>query len=277
MPILLLAEEVQASLRAGLSACKTQEQVNDFLGTSTAFNALIYSAKKIIHQEKFVQINGFPILDDFGWRYLTGVFGEYYDAVERTGIKTDCDYTGCSLNPLILHNDDAVDIRRQPRYGFIQVTHDDPLFVVPNGVVLVRELVRKLKFEDPELLTKLLTTNIPMLSYGVNFDDKNKEELFIEAPVIYKSNAGEYCVRFDYERVMFYYREKNLTQSRSEAQMVYFFLQHAAQIKKKIFLSEGNILVHDNRCTLHDRDECSIKIKIDGSSETREIAVSFAR
>lgn len=277
MPILLLSDEAQASIHAGLQASKTQEQVEDVLRQSQAMSALLYSAKKIVDQEKYVQIKGLPALNELGWQAIAGYFGEYYGAVERTDIKTDCHYTGCSLNPLVLHNDDAVDLSRQPKYGFIQVTQADSLGVVANGIVLARELKRKLQFEAPELLRKLLSQPIPMLSYGVNFDDKLKREIITNEPIIYKSDTGEYCVRFDHERNAYFYRKKGIDQSSGEALMIYEFLKHANQIKKKVYLSETDILIHDNKCTLHDREECSIRFNLDGTTHTRSIAVSFAR
>lgn len=277
MPTLLLSDEAQASIYAGLQACQNQKQIDDFLRESPALRSLLNSAKKVVHQEKYVRIKGLPLLSEPGWRFITGYFGEYYGAVERTDIKTDCNYTGCSLNPLVLHNDDAVDASRQPKYGFIQVTMNDPLEGVANGVVLVRELVRKLRFENPDLLRDLTSKPFPMFSYGVNYDDKSKREITIKEPILYKNDVGEYCVRFDYERNLHFYRSSGLVQSLDEASMVYEFLKHANQIKKKVLLSQGDILIHDNKCALHDRDECSIKFNMDGSTQTRSIAVSFAR
>ncbi|KUI99470.1 TauD/TfdA family dioxygenase [Vibrio sp. MEBiC08052] len=277
MSILILSDEAQASIHSGLQASQTQEQVDDLIRHNPAVSALLYSAKKIIHQEKYVQIKGLPILNELGWQSFVGYFGEYYGAIERTDIKTDCNYTGCSLNPLVLHNDDAVDLTHQPKYGFIQVTQTDALGIVANGIVLVRELKRKLQFEDPQLLRKLLSHPIPMLSYGINYDDKLKNEIITNEPIIYKSETGEYCVRFDQERNAYFYQMQGIEQSPDEALMIYEFLRHANQIKKKLFLSEGDILIHDNQCTLHDREGCSIKFNLDGTTYTRSIAVSFAR
>lgn len=277
MPILLLSEDAQASLNTGLLACETKEQVDELIRESPALNALLYSARKIVDQEKYVQIKGIPNLSNAGWQAITGHFGEYYGAVEKTDIKTDCNYSGCSVNSLILHNDDAVDVDNQPKYGFIQVTQADSLGVVSNGIVLARELKRKLQFEAPELLNKLLFNPIPMLSYGVNYDDKLKEEIITNEPILYKSNSGDYCFRFDYDRNIFFYRNQGRIQSTDEAKMIYEFLKHANQIKKKIYLASGDILIHDNKCTLHDREECSIKFNSDGTTYTRSIAVSFAR
>lgn len=277
MPILLLSDEAQASIRAGLKASKTQEQVENVLRQNHAISALLCSAKKVVDQEKYVQIKGLPVLNELGWQAITGYFGKYYGTVERTGIKTDCYYTGCSLNPLVLHNDDAVDISHQPKYGFIQVTQADSLGIVANGIVLARELKRKLQFEAPELLCKLLSHSIPMLSYGINYDDSLKHEIITNEPIIYKSDTGEYCIRFDHERNSYFYRKKGVCQSSDEALMIYEFLKHANQIKKMVFLSETDILIHDNKCTLHDREECSIRFNLDGTTHTRSIAVSFAR
>tara|TARA_R110000764_G_scaffold110472_1_gene196934 strand:+ start:712 stop:1551 length:840 start_codon:yes stop_codon:yes gene_type:complete len=277
MPILLLSDEAQASINASLRSDRGQRQMEDVLGSNRAVVALLSAAMIILRQEKFVQIKGFPVLDDSAWKFFSEHFGVYAGAVERTDIKVDCTYTGCAINPLTLHNDDAIDLERQPEYGFIQVTTADRCGPVSNGVVLARELVRKLKFEDPDLLQKLISLPIPMLSYGINHESASKREIIIDTPIIYKDVDGEYCLRFDLERNSHYYREKKKSQPLEEGMMIYQFLRHASVLKKKVLLSVGDILVLDNKRTLHDREECTICFNLDGTTQTRSIAVSFSR
>ncbi len=277
MPVLLLSDEAQASINAGLRSGRAQRKMEDVLVSNQAVAALLSAAKTTLRQEKFVQIKGFPILDEGAWKFFSENFGMYAGAVERTDIKVDCTYTGCAINSLTLHNDDAIDLERQPEYGFIQVTASDPCGPVANGVVLARELVRQLRFEDPDLLRQLTSTPIPMLSYGINHEAASKHEIVIETPILYKDVYGEYCLRFDSERNAHYYRAMERPQPLEEAMMIYRFLKCANDLKKKVLLSVGDILVHENKRTLHDREECAICFNLDGTTQTRSIAVSFAR
>lgn len=277
MPTLILSSELRALIKKGLEVHEgtnvTHPPLNEQPGLFNFFDAV----KKILHQEKYVHIRGIPVLSNEGWRAFTSCFGLFYGVVERTDIKIDCHYSACSINPLTLHNDDAIDEVRQPKYGFIQVTNEDPLHPVANGIVVVRELVQQLRYEAPELLKILLSHPVPMFSHGVNYEEKDGESIIINSPILYKSSSGEYQIRFDHDRIRRYYQEMKKKQPFEEGKMIYDFLQAAQKIKQKITLSYSDLLVHDNLCTLHDRDACNIELYSDGTRNTRHISVSFAR
>jgi len=277
MAILKISDELQAELKTLLKSSQSPEETIDILSKSTKFSSLLTSLKKILIEDKFVQFRGGELSNyNFFFTALVNCFGEYYGVIEHTGIKIDCDYTGCSRNQLVLHNDDAIDIERQPQFGFIQVIKEDPIFKVHNGIVLIRELIRELKFKDPDLLNSLLTVPVPMCSYGINYDGDNKKRLVVKEPILTKDIDG-YKVRFDFERINFYYKEKNEKQPYEESKMIFDFLQYANGIKKALFLEVGDILIQNNKETLHDRDECSIELGTNGKLNSREILVSFAR
>ena len=260
MAILKISDEFQAELKTLLKSSQSLKETIDIISKSTEFSNLLTSLKKVLKEDKFVQFRGGELSNyNFFFTALVSSFGEYYGVVEHTGIKIDCNYTGCSRNQLVLHNDDAIDIDHQPHFGFIQVIKKDPVLKVQNGIVIIRELIRELKFKNPELLHSLLTVPVPMCSYGINYDDQNKKRLVIKEPILSKDNSG-YKVRFDFERINFYYKEKNEKQPYEESKMIFDFLKYANSIKKALFLEVGDILIQNNKETLHDRDESSIEL-----------------
>lgn len=277
MAILKISDELQDELITLLKSSKSLEETIIVLKETPKFSTLLSSIETILKEDKFVQFRGGKLSDyKFFFTALVSFFGEYYGVVEHTGIKVECEYTGCSRNQLVLHNDDAIDIEQQPRLGFIQLTKKDPILNVKNGIVLIRELIRELKFKNPGLLNDLLTVPVPMCSYGINYDGKKKRRIVVKEPILSKDEAG-YRVRFDFERISFYYKELKQKQSYEEGKMIFDFLQYANGIKKIIYLEVGDILIQNNKETLHDRDECSIIMEKDKKLNTREILVSFAR
>tara|TARA_R110000764_G_scaffold240095_1_gene342410 strand:- start:4834 stop:5667 length:834 start_codon:yes stop_codon:yes gene_type:complete len=277
MAILKISDEFQDELITLLKSSQSLEETIDILKKDSKFSNLLISIENILKEDKFVQFRGGKLSNyKFFFAGLVSCFGEYYGVIEHTGIKVDCDYTGCSRNQLFLHNDDAIDIERQPRLGFIQLIKKDPILKVKNGVVLIRELIRELKFKNPNLLNELLTVPVPMCSYGINYDGDSKRRIVIKEPILSKDDSG-YKVRFDFERISFYYKDLNKRQPYVEGKMIFDFLQYANSIKKILYLDVGDILIQKNKETLHDRDECSIEIGVDGQLNTREILVSFAR
>ena len=279
MPILSLSKTFQSDLRGKLEGSTSVKSITHVLNSIPTFISIKESIQKVLDEDKFVVIKGFPVgskKDRLFFEALVSQFGQFYGAVEFTGIKVDCRYAACSRNALTLHNDDPIDLVKQPKLGVIQVIKQDPLFKVENGVVIIRELIRVLKFENKKLLDDLLSTPVPMLSYGVNYDDDNKDEIVINEPILRKTEVG-YMVRFDFDRNKFYYQIKQEKQKYEESKMIYDFLFYADKIKKTMVLELGDILIHNNLEALHDRGECSIEFNEDGSLNSREILVSFVR
>ena len=59
--------------------------------------------------------------------------------------------------------------------------------------------------------------------------------------------------------------------------MIESFIDVCNKVKHQYHLETGDILILNNLKTLHDRSECSLEINADGSFNTREIIVGFAR
>jgi hypothetical protein len=276
MTVLALAKSFQANHLASLKNLSEKNQFKFYIKNDKAFINLIKSIKTILAEDQYIVIRGLINGSEDFFEVFIEEFGIYYGVIERTGIKLDCDYTGCNRKALNLHNDDAIDLDNQPKFGFIQVTKTDPVMKVSNGVVVIKELVSKLKYENQKLLDELLTTSVPMLSYGVNYVSDQRDEIIINQPILYKKD-GTYQVRFDDSRVAHFYYKKGLKQSYQELNMIESFVKAAHEIKHKYYLECGDILIQNNLTTLHDRSECSLEINEDGSFDSREIMVSFAR
>lgn len=279
MSIIRVSDELSGIIAAKLEKIKVYHQldIDAYVKNDDSFQFVIENAKKILDHNFFVIIKNIGFVREKQvFESFTKPFGLFYGAVEYTGIKLDCAYTGCSIKPIELHNDDAVDVNHQPTYAFIQVQNEDPLKLSKNGMVKIDQIVEYLKIHDEEFLDQLLNTKIKYLSYGVNYDGEDKQEIVISEPILYKKN-DMYCVRFDLTRIKYFYWVKKIPQAKEEKLLIDKFLSIAKMFREEFYLEKGDILIQNNKRTLHDRTECSIEINADGSLNTREIFVSFAR
>lgn len=276
--------KLSTALKKELKLCAINKTVSTELQSidfskNKHIDFFIKDLKKLLDEDLFVHVKELTLANFDKHIFLAALvqeFGEYYGMVESTGIKIDCNYTGCSRTPIILHNDDAIDLIRQPKIGFIQVTKADPVNDVNNGIVLIRDLVNFLKYESPTLLNDLLTIPIPMLSFGVNFDGSDKNEILTTEPIL-REECGKYLVRFDFYRNKFFYKFRGIKQDPMEKKLIYDFIKNCEIVKKSFNLDLNDIFIFNNHETVHDRGECSIEYGLDGLINSREIIVSFAR
>ncbi len=279
MTILRLSKEL-----SGAVATKSQQFTNtpqklidDFVQKDDNFQSIARHCKQILNDRLHVVIQnvGFNRQKKL-FEAFVKLFGKFYGTVEYTAINIESPYVGGQHKEIILHNDDAIDLFQQPNNTFIQVINEDPLKSTKNGVVDIDDIVNHLMIYDTELLDKLFDHEVPMLSYGINFDGDNKEEIITTEPILYKSNEENH-VRFDLTRILHYYWKKQLTQSTDEKHLIDSFLTIAKKYRREYYLAAGDMLILCNKRTLHDRSECNFRLNIDGSFETREIFVSFTR
>jgi len=253
------------------------DDIERFVRKDKDFSDVIEKIKVVLEKNLFVTIKNIGFLREKSlFEAFVKQFGEYYGAVEYTDIKLECLYTGCNYNRINFHNDDAVDIDKQPKYGFIQVENEDPLKITQNYIVKVDDIIEYLELYNSELLEALFAYKIPMLSYGVNYDSQNNNEIIVNESIFYKDETN-IKVRFDTTRIKHYYWKKNIVQSLEERKLIYDFLQVCEKFSKKLYLEKGDIFIHNNHRTLHDRGDCSMELLEDKTFNTREIFVSFAR
>lgn len=279
MPLLKISEELSASIAAKSQKIKIfhQNEIDTLIKTDGSFQKIFSCANKLLEKSQFVVIKSIGFNQEKSiFEAFVKLFGEFYGAIEYTDIKIDCPYTGCKYDAIELHNDDAIDLQNQPKNGFIQVLNEDPLKTTQNGLVKIDDIINFLEIHDEKLLFNLFNHKVPMLAYGVNYDGGNKEEIITKKPIFYIENE-ENRVRFDLTRINFYYWKKQIKQSIKERKMIDDFLSVAKKFRTNLYLEAGDILIHHNKRTLHDRTSCSLELNSDGSLNTRDIFVSFTR
>lgn len=277
--ILKVSDALSKNISAKCKKIKTfrQEDIDLFIAQDKDFFKIIRNTKLVLEKNLFVTLKNIGFVREKSiFESFVKQFGEYYGAVEYTDIKIECSYTGCNYNRIYFHNDDAIDIKNQPKYGFIQVQNEDPLKITKNYIVKIDDIVEYLEIYNERLLEKLFEHKFPMLSYGVNYDANDKDEIIIKEPILYKKQDLIY-VRFDLHRIKHFYWKKQIQQTIEEKRIINEFLNVCEKFKKEVYLEKGDIFIHNNKRTLHDRGECSIELLEDGSFNTREIFVSFAR
>lgn len=279
MSIVKVSKELSSDIATKAQKIKLyhQRDIDAFLKSDNSFQNIFNTAKRILEENYFVIIKNIGFVKEKSiFEAFVKQFGKYYGAMEYTGIKLDCPYTGCTYNSIELHNDDALDLINQPLYGFIQVQSEDPLKLAKNGLVKIDDIVNYLEIYDKNFLDDLVNIKINMLAYGINYDGNDTEKIVLNEPILYKIDRV-FNVRFDLTRVQHYYWKEDLPQSVEEKFLIDKFLSIAKQFRKEFYLEEGDILIQNNKRTLHDRTECSFELNLDGSFNTREIFVSFTR
>jgi hypothetical protein len=254
-----------------------QLEVDKFVSQDEHFSLIRSSAIKILKKDHFIVIKNLGFCrNKVVFESFVKLFGRFYGVVEYTGIKLDCPYTGCNYSPLALHTDDAIDINN-PKYTFIQVLNEDPNGneFGWNGIVKIDEVFEYLSICDKSLLDTLLSHKFPMFSVGISAYSNNKEEIIIKEPILSYDNKT-LRVRFDLSRIKYFYFKKNLQMPEEENKIIEKFLSICERFRKRYYLEQSDMLIIDNHKTMHDREETTIELNLDGTLNTREIFVSFA-
>lgn len=280
MAILSVSEELNKIIakKTEKTLCWMQPNLDDFVKNDRHFNVISDSVKKLLSDDKFVVLKNIGFSGNKSvFESFIKLFGEFYGVVEHTGIHLDCKYSGCNYRPVELHNDDAID-NPPPKYGFIQSIKQDPNGndFAWNGIVKIDEVVKHLKIHDRSALDQLLKHEFPMLALGISAYGDDKSEIVFKSPILGMEN-GSYNVRFDHGRINYFYFKKEKEMPEEEKKLIDIFLSVCKKHKKRYLLSQGDILIHDNHKTLHDREEATIEINENGQINSREIIVSFAR
>lgn len=256
----------------------SQLELDNFIKNDSDFKNIFNYANKLLEDNLFVIIKNIGFNKDRAiFESFVKLFGNFYGAIEYTDVKMNCFYTGCKFNKIPFHNDDAIDLKNQPDIGFIQVLTEDPLKFTKNGIVKIDDVVEYLKITDQSFLKTLFEYKIPMLSFGINYDGLNRDKILIKEPILYRNDNDNSVinVRFDLSRINYFYWKENITQSNKEKKLLNNFFSILNKFKSEFYLEEGDILIHKNKRTLHDRAECNFLLNQDGTLSTREIFVSF--
>lgn len=279
MTVLSISHQLQTQIATKTERISVfvQSEIDEFIQQDEHFSLIHRSAEKILDKNCFVAIKNIGFCrNKLIFEAFIKLFGRFYGVVEYTGIKLDCNYTGCSYNALTLHNDDAIDLNN-PKYTFIQVLSEDPNGNAFgwNGVVKIDDVFEYLSIHDKELLDKLFNYPFPMLSFGVSAYSDSREEIILKQPIFTYHN-DKIRVRFDLSRIKYFYFKKEIQMPDEEKLILDKFLTVCQQFRKRYYLSKGDILIVDNHRTLHDREETTIELDVQGDLISREIFVSFA-
>ncbi len=256
-----------------------QKDIDRSVKDNHHFSIIFDNVNKILLKNDYVIIKNIGFSRDRRiFESFIKLFGTFYgDSIEFASIKTECNYTACNYGLIELHNDDMIALDKIPKYGFIQVVNEDPLRLAKNGIVKISEVAEYLKIYNPNLLNDLLVTKIPMMTYGINYNDKNKKWVSINETILYETENHLYNVRFDLGAIKTYYWQHKEKQSSKEQKLIKDFLKVCKKIRREYYLEAGDILIHNNTVALHDRTSSAIELNIDGSLNSREIFVGFTQ
>ncbi|MFZ2726302.1 MAG: TauD/TfdA family dioxygenase [Methylococcaceae bacterium] len=279
MTLLSFSKELQTQINTKVEHISVfvQTDIDAFIQQDPHFSLIHQAAEKILSKNCFVVLKSIGFCRNKAvFEAFIKQFGRFYGVVEYTGIKLDCNYTGCNYNALTLHNDDAIDLNN-PKYTFIQVLTEDPNGNTFgwNGVVKIDDVFEYLSLHDKELLDNLFNYPFPMLSFGVSAYSNNREEMILREP-IFSYYKDKLRVRFDLSRIKHFYFKKEIVMPDEEKIIVDKFLTVCQKFRQRYYLAKGDILIVDNHRTLHDREQTTLELTEHGHLISREILVSFA-
>lgn len=280
MASLRLGDELGRVLSESLSKSTAKEIKDVFLDKKPAFVSTI---QRLLDKHCFVHISNVPFSPSREvLSAIISCFGKFRQPVENTDIRIDCDHDGCALEYLELHNDDAILLDKQPTFAILQVAEECPLKKPLNGIVKVDDIVYFLEHNNADLLNRLLNVKVPMLSSKVQKIVKNNKteihkvgEICNRTTILQKEN-GMYISRFNLGRIRYFYYAKGIKQDFAEASMIYRFLEVANCLKTTMYLKKNDLLVYNNKRTLHDRGECGLELNLDGHINSRKFYIAFA-
>jgi len=281
MPILKISNELSGviSTFSNKISNELQDNIDILVKNNDSFSLIYKNANSILLKNNYVLIKNIGFNKDKSlFEAFIKLFGSFYgESIEYADIRIECNYTACDYNLIELHNDDMIALEKMPNYGFIQVLKEDPLKLAKNGLVKILEVVNYLKYHDAELLEDLMSVKVPMMTYGINYNDANKEWTSLNETILYYSGKNDIHVRFDLGTIDTYYWQNKLEQPRKEKKMISDFLDTCKKFRKEFYIEQGDILIHNNKTTLHDRTQTAIELNLDGSFNSREIFVGFTK
>lgn len=282
MASLYLSNEFSSLFSAEISKSHTPQTILKLFSTSS-FSPFFEVVRKVLFRYHYVHLSnvGFAPRRDI-LEAFASYFGVFRAPVENTNVRIDCSYDGCSIESLPLHNDDAA-LDLIPSFGILQIENECPLKMPTNGIVLVDDIVAYLQVYNEKLLQKLLAHKVPMLSSNVSKVVKNDEivfkengnEIIAKKSILVKKN-GIFESRFNLGRINYYYYKTDKKQSLAERKMIAEFLEVANKFRRSIYLKENDILIYNNKRTLHDRSESGLEFGLDNEVKSRSFYIAFA-
>ncbi len=242
------------------------------------FLNVISSIKRILDRNHYVILKSFPLLDNVyvfdSFSLQFGIIHRPADLVETEYAKVslECDRTsGCNFRSIPLHNDETHE-NIIPKYGFILNINEDPVSDVKNNIVKIGDLMTYLEIKNRMLHDSMLEHQF----YMYQFNKKLNQIIKIKKPLILKKN-NQYFTQFHYERIKNFYKHNNLDMPHFEKNILLSFLEEANKFKQSYLLKQGDLLIHNNKKVLHDRENCNVMLEKNNKILSREIWVNFVQ
>lgn len=282
MASIRLDNELSSLFDVEMARCHTSQEILELFST-LKFSPFFEVIKKILYHYHYVHISNINFTPK---RYILEAFANYFGTfrspVENTNVRIDCSHDGCSIESLVLHNDDAM-LDLMPTFGILQIENECPLKMPTNGIVLIDDIINYLQLYNKKLLKKLFTYKVPMLSSNVSKIIENNKvvfqkkgnDIFTRKSILVKQD-GIIESRFNIGRINYYYYKMNKKQPIKEKKMIAEFLEIANRFRKSIYLKKNDILIYNNKRTLHDRSESGLEFGLNNEIKSRSFYIAFA-
>lgn len=282
MASIRLDNELSSLFDVEMARCHTSQEILELFST-LKFSPFFEAIKKILYHYHYVHISNINFTPK---RYILEAFANYFGTfrspVENTNVRIDCSHDGCSIESLVLHNDDAM-LDLMPTFGILQIENECPLKMPTNGIVLIDDIINYLQLYNKKLLKKLFTYKVPMLSSNVSKIIENNKvvfqkkgnDIFTRKSILVKQD-GIIESRFNIGRINYYYYKMNKKQPIKEKKMIAEFLEIANRFRKSIYLKKNDILIYNNKRTLHDRSESGLEFGLNNEIKSRSFYIAFA-
>jgi len=178
---------------------------------------------------------------------------------------------GNQTEPLFMHTDFAM-LETPPAVTMILCRHPDhfPGFG-QNGIAIVQNIVSRIY--GSQLLDDLHSVPLP---FGGR--TPGGQEIFLSLPILSApSNDSKLTqVRFHPSRIHHGFRLIGESPRKEETRLLRHFQKLALENRFEVGLEQGDLLLLNNRCVLHDRTRCTIELGLQSVS-SRHVHILFVQ
>jgi hypothetical protein len=220
----------------------------------------------LLRENGYVCVQGLPLDDSVRTILMMGIeLGELFADLSHQPTIV-CEATpslgaglqGNQTEQLFLHTDFAM-LKTPPSATLIQCRMSDPAGddYGRNGIAVAQHIVSR--YFGSNALNTILNTPLPFAGRT-----PSGQEIVLSEPIL-KIQSGELArVRFHPSRIHHGFRMRGTPPTWDEAEVLRQFQDMALNVRSEHLLRVGDILIVNNRTTLHDRTRCSIRLKLDG-------------
>lgn len=177
---------------------------------------------------------------------------------------------GSQLRQLDLHTDYSM-LLVPPRLTVLRAVRIDPSLDLGKNTIVDAGRLRFV-YSGTHLYRMWSTTPLPFAA----MNQEDRPEL-VWSTILQEAadHPAGVTVRFHLSRLRRGFREVGREPTYDEASSISTFFEVVQGLREHVALSEGDLLVIDNRSTLHGRSACSVVVDADGISVGRDTQVLF--